>query len=318
MGYDWVPGALAGALALEEAGEDAVARRRRLLLARRGRRAAPGTKESLVGAMLDPGHAFRDGRSCRAGAARVRAFEVPGAERPAISVGSAEHFTLRRPTRSCARSTPTWAGSGRSRAPCRPARWRRPDADAARRADGDAGTGERLVGAAADAPADRRGSTTSWIAAAAYDAGGTQLSEVHLTAPTATTSRRASSPGRPAAPRARRLGNGRARPGRRLRAGRARARAAGLAEAVPAPADGGPPARRRRTHADVRLPHPAPRAAPARHSRRGLRLLRRRRQPRGDHAAVARFAIVTPRPIEMGPGTPIEYRLRLHGIPIRG
>jgi ligand-binding SRPBCC domain-containing protein len=29
------------------------------------------------------------------------------------------------------------------------------------------------------------------------------------------------------------------------------------------------------------------------------------------------FRIVTPRPIRMGPGTLIEYRLRLHGIPIR-
>jgi ligand-binding SRPBCC domain-containing protein len=30
-----------------------------------------------------------------------------------------------------------------------------------------------------------------------------------------------------------------------------------------------------------------------------------------------RFRIVTPRPIGMGPGTLIEYRLRLHGVPIR-
>src|SRR3954454_13060292 len=39
--------------------------------------------------------------------------------------------------------------------------------------------------------------------------------------------------------------------------------------------------------ADVRLSHPAPRAAPWRRARRGLPLLRRRRQPRGDHATVA-------------------------------
>jgi ligand-binding SRPBCC domain-containing protein len=30
-----------------------------------------------------------------------------------------------------------------------------------------------------------------------------------------------------------------------------------------------------------------------------------------------RFRVVTPGPIRMGPGTLIEYRLRLHGIPIR-
>ncbi len=30
-----------------------------------------------------------------------------------------------------------------------------------------------------------------------------------------------------------------------------------------------------------------------------------------------RFRVVTPRPIDMGAGTLIEYRLRLHGIPMR-
>lgn len=29
------------------------------------------------------------------------------------------------------------------------------------------------------------------------------------------------------------------------------------------------------------------------------------------------FAIVTPRPIEMRPGTSIDYRLRVHGLPLR-
>jgi len=29
------------------------------------------------------------------------------------------------------------------------------------------------------------------------------------------------------------------------------------------------------------------------------------------------FRIVTPRPVEMGPGALIEYRLKLHGIPVR-
>jgi ligand-binding SRPBCC domain-containing protein len=29
------------------------------------------------------------------------------------------------------------------------------------------------------------------------------------------------------------------------------------------------------------------------------------------------FRVVTPRPIEMGPGALIEYRLRLHGMPVR-
>jgi ligand-binding SRPBCC domain-containing protein len=33
--------------------------------------------------------------------------------------------------------------------------------------------------------------------------------------------------------------------------------------------------------------------------------------------ASLRFGVVTPRPIDMGSGTTIDYRLRLHGIPIR-
>jgi ligand-binding SRPBCC domain-containing protein len=29
------------------------------------------------------------------------------------------------------------------------------------------------------------------------------------------------------------------------------------------------------------------------------------------------FRVLTPRPVEMGPGTVIDYRLRLHGLPLR-
>ena len=62
MGYDFVPGALAGALALEEAGEAAV----RVdvgyyALGMAAQSGSAGTRASLVGATLDEGHAFRDG-----------------------------------------------------------------------------------------------------------------------------------------------------------------------------------------------------------------------------------------------------------------
>lgn len=30
-----------------------------------------------------------------------------------------------------------------------------------------------------------------------------------------------------------------------------------------------------------------------------------------------RFRVLSPRPVEMGPGALLEYRLRLHGVPIR-
>jgi short subunit dehydrogenase-like uncharacterized protein len=90
LGYDWVPGALAAALALEDAGPDAV--RVDVGYFVKGASASAGTKESLVGATLDPGFAFRDGRVVtERGALRVRDFEGGG---QAFSAGGAEHFTL--------------------------------------------------------------------------------------------------------------------------------------------------------------------------------------------------------------------------------
>ena len=96
MGYDFAPGAFAGALALEEAGAEAV----RVDVGYYALGGGPsslsaGTRESLVGVTLDDGHAYRDGRvrSVRS-AERVRSFRVAGKSREAISVGGAEHFGL--------------------------------------------------------------------------------------------------------------------------------------------------------------------------------------------------------------------------------
>ena len=79
MGYDFVPGALAGALALEEAGEDAVrvdVGYYALGMATAERR-APARARRWSGATLDESHAFRDGalRNVRTGRARAL---VPG------------------------------------------------------------------------------------------------------------------------------------------------------------------------------------------------------------------------------------------------
>lgn len=91
QGYDWVPGALAGALALEDAGPDAV--RVDVGYFVRGMSASAGTKESLIGATLDPGYRFSEGTlSAERGAARVRAFDDDGGQ--AFSAGGAEHFTV--------------------------------------------------------------------------------------------------------------------------------------------------------------------------------------------------------------------------------
>src|SRR3954469_17605406 len=63
MGYDFAPGALAGALALEDAGAEAV----RVDLGYYALGGGPsslsaGTRQSMVGVTFDDGHAYRDGR----------------------------------------------------------------------------------------------------------------------------------------------------------------------------------------------------------------------------------------------------------------
>jgi short subunit dehydrogenase-like uncharacterized protein len=95
FGYDWVPGNLAGGLALTEAGEEAT----RIQIGYFGQGAAGrsgGTQASLISALLEPSFAFRDGglRSERLGA-RVQKFKLGDSRtRLAISVGASEHFTL--------------------------------------------------------------------------------------------------------------------------------------------------------------------------------------------------------------------------------
>lgn len=99
MGYDWVPGNLAGALALRDAGPDAV----RVDVGYFMRGSADsgamsgGTRASAAGAMLRPSFSWRGGRLVtERGAARVRSFDLGGRERPGVSVGTSEAFALPR------------------------------------------------------------------------------------------------------------------------------------------------------------------------------------------------------------------------------
>ncbi|MBB2943393.1 short subunit dehydrogenase-like uncharacterized protein [Actinoplanes lutulentus] len=95
FGYDWLPGNLAGALALSDAGPGA----RRVEIGYFSRRAggvSGGTRASLAGAVLDRSFAFRGGRlrAERTGA-RVRSFRIgPQESRYGLSVGGTEHFGL--------------------------------------------------------------------------------------------------------------------------------------------------------------------------------------------------------------------------------
>ena len=95
FGYDWVPGNLAGALALKEAGEEAT----HVQIGYFGQGTAGssgGTQASLIGSVLEPSFAFRGGRlrTERIGA-RVRRFDLGDSRgQLAISVGGSEHLTL--------------------------------------------------------------------------------------------------------------------------------------------------------------------------------------------------------------------------------
>jgi short subunit dehydrogenase-like uncharacterized protein len=98
FGYDYVPGNLAGALALRAAGPSA----RRLdigYFVRGDMRAAAsaGTRASAAGVAFESGHTFRDGRIvAQRTAAGIASFEVAGQTRQAFSVGASEQFGLPR------------------------------------------------------------------------------------------------------------------------------------------------------------------------------------------------------------------------------
>jgi short subunit dehydrogenase-like uncharacterized protein len=241
MGYDYVPGALAGALALEAAGAAAVRVDVGYYSLDAARPAlSAGTRESLVGASLSDGHAYRDGvvRAVRP-AERVRTFAVAGRARPAVSIGGAEHFTLPAAYARVREVNVYLGGLGplarlvQAGALLGASVQRLPGVRGALRL-----AGERL---AALAPAPAAGTTPggrSWIAAEALDAGGERLAEVHLTGADgyeftarflAWACRRLARHGRP---RAGALGPVEAFGLRELEAG---VRAAGLAVAPPAP-----------------------------------------------------------------------------------
>jgi short subunit dehydrogenase-like uncharacterized protein len=99
MGYDWVPGNLAGALALRDAGEGATRVAIGYFILGGGGAGAMsgGTRASAAGVFLEPSFAWRGGRIVteRSGA-RVRSFGVDGTARKGISAGSSEHFGLPR------------------------------------------------------------------------------------------------------------------------------------------------------------------------------------------------------------------------------
>jgi short subunit dehydrogenase-like uncharacterized protein len=183
MGYDFVPGTLAGALALEQAGAGAV----RVDVGYYALGGGPqslsaGTKASLAGVALDRSFAYRGGRLTTVRSAeRMRDFVVRDKPRPGISVGGVEHFTLPAAYPRL-REVNVYLGwfAGMSRAVQASSRlsaalYRLPGVPAliTRASDKLAGAG------GGPAPGTTPG-THSHIAAIAYDHTGAPLAEVHV------------------------------------------------------------------------------------------------------------------------------------------
>ncbi len=94
FGHDWVPGNLAGALALQDEGADAV--RLEIGYFPTGGGVSGGTRVSALETALEPSYAWRDGdlRTERV-AARVVTFDVgPGRRVRGVTAGGTEPFTL--------------------------------------------------------------------------------------------------------------------------------------------------------------------------------------------------------------------------------
>jgi short subunit dehydrogenase-like uncharacterized protein len=168
MGYDWVPGNLAGALALDRAGSGSM---------------SGGTRASLVGAVTAPAFGYRNGRvQTERGAKRVRSFSIGSKELAAVSVGSSEHFTLPRlaPRLREVNAYLGWFGPAsrgmQAMSACTSVAMKVPGAEKLWNA-----ASERFVQGSTGGPdAEARAKGGSHIVGMAYDAAGRQLSEVHL------------------------------------------------------------------------------------------------------------------------------------------
>jgi short subunit dehydrogenase-like uncharacterized protein len=186
FGYDFVPGNLAGALALERAGEHAVRVDVGYFFTGKGGPGdlSGGTRESLLGVVTEPGFAYRDGRvRTERGAARHRDFEVDGKSRGAVSMGASEHFALPRlaPQLQEVNAYLGWFG---------PASRFIPPVSAASslmmKLPGSQRAWEllrsRLGSGSTGGPGpEARSKLSSHVVGIAYDSNGEQLSEVHLT-----------------------------------------------------------------------------------------------------------------------------------------
>jgi short subunit dehydrogenase-like uncharacterized protein len=186
LGYDWVPGNLAGGLALARAGESAVRVDVGYFVTGKADAGSMsgGTRASLVGVIAAPSFAFRDGRvRSERGAKDLRSFRVGDRELASVSVGSSEHFTLPRvaPQLREVNAYLGWFGPA-----SRAMQVMSAGTSVAMKLPGVEGlwkaAGEKLVKGSTGGPDEAaRSASGSHIVAIAYDDAGHELSEVHLT-----------------------------------------------------------------------------------------------------------------------------------------
>ena len=179
FGFDWVPGNLAGALALQRAGDEAVRVDIGYFLLGSSPVLSGGTMASLVRVVSGAGFAFRDGRvSIERGGKRVRSFPVGDRTREAFSVATSEHFALPRVAAQL-REVNTyvgWVGPLARSVQLASVGLKAPGAGRLVRA-----VGERVVKGSTGGPdAESRVKSGSQVVALAYDGAGGRLAEVHL------------------------------------------------------------------------------------------------------------------------------------------
>jgi short subunit dehydrogenase-like uncharacterized protein len=183
FGYDFVPGNLAGGLAVRQAGE-AATRVDVGYFSTGHAEPSGGTRASLFGVMLATAFAWRDGRiQNERSARRYRTFPVRGREKPAVTVGASEHFGLPKaaPQLREVNAYLGWFGPA-----SRPMQAISAVGSLAVKVPGVSqgwnALGSRLVKGSTGGPdAEARAKGGSYIVAMAYDSAGRKLSEVHLT-----------------------------------------------------------------------------------------------------------------------------------------
>ena len=186
FGSDYVPGVLAGALALRDAGPAARRVDVGYFLTGRGRLFSRGTARSVAALAFEPSHAFRGGRlRAEPAAARLRTFVVDGRPLPAVTIGGIEQYALPRlaPDLDTVDVHVGWFGPAsaalHASARATPVLQRVPGVRKASQAVGD-----RVARRLPEAPdAEANAAARSHVVAEAFDGSGVLLARVRLTGP---------------------------------------------------------------------------------------------------------------------------------------